>query len=153
MNVLPTNTVPPGSWYDRCLSVCAHTRMRGFQVSLTCDAVFVYWFAFAGGVRGRSQGAFSVVTLLVPFTILRCSLKLRLYIHLPVSLSGYVRLESIQEALDLPSSTTNDDKLALYGLFKQAKEGDCNTSACGLCVLCVCDLFIHVYICDSHFHG
>lgn len=32
-----------------------------------------------------------------------------------------------QEATKLPSGVTNDEKLQLYGLFKQAKEGDCST--------------------------
>lgn len=35
----------------------------------------------------------------------------------------------VQAALSLPDSTTNQDKLDLYGLFKQSKEGDCSTSA------------------------
>lgn len=32
------------------------------------------------------------------------------------------------EAKELPSGTSNDDQLILYGLFKQANIGDCNTS-------------------------
>mmetsp|Transcript_25123 Transcript_25123/g.47484 ORF Transcript_25123/g.47484 Transcript_25123/m.47484 type:complete len:85 (-) Transcript_25123:232-486(-) len=36
------------------------------------------------------------------------------------------------EAKGLPDSTSNDDKLVLYGLFKQAKEGDCTTSRPGM---------------------
>ncbi|KAG2483937.1 hypothetical protein HYH03_017257 [Edaphochlamys debaryana] len=38
-----------------------------------------------------------------------------------------------KEATDtLPDSVTNDERLELYGLFKQAKEGDCNTSCPGI---------------------
>ena len=33
------------------------------------------------------------------------------------------------EAKTLPEKTTNDDKLKLYGLYKQGTEGDVNTSA------------------------
>mmetsp|Transcript_11685 Transcript_11685/g.15882 ORF Transcript_11685/g.15882 Transcript_11685/m.15882 type:complete len:87 (-) Transcript_11685:114-374(-) len=37
-----------------------------------------------------------------------------------------------KEAMTLPPKTTNEDKLILYGLFKQAKEGDCTTSRPGM---------------------
>eukprot|EP00242_Pyramimonas_sp_CCMP2087_P006521 CAMPEP_0198210008 /NCGR_PEP_ID=MMETSP1445-20131203/18379_1 /TAXON_ID=36898 /ORGANISM="Pyramimonas sp., Strain CCMP2087" /LENGTH=83 /DNA_ID=CAMNT_0043883949 /DNA_START=71 /DNA_END=322 /DNA_ORIENTATION=- len=36
-----------------------------------------------------------------------------------------------KEALTLPSSVGNDDKLVLYGFFKQSKEGDCTTDQPG----------------------
>ncbi|KAH7291996.1 hypothetical protein KP509_29G046000 [Ceratopteris richardii] len=36
-----------------------------------------------------------------------------------------------KDALDLPATTTDGDKLILYGLFKQATVGDCNTSRPG----------------------
>ncbi|CAG9467757.1 unnamed protein product [Pedinophyceae sp. YPF-701] len=36
------------------------------------------------------------------------------------------------EAKELPANTSNEDKLALYGLFKQATVGDCNTSRPGM---------------------
>ncbi|GFR46718.1 hypothetical protein Agub_g8341 [Astrephomene gubernaculifera] len=32
----------------------------------------------------------------------------------------------------LPDSVTNDEKLELYALFKQANEGDCSTSQPGI---------------------
>lgn len=32
-----------------------------------------------------------------------------------------------EEAKTLPDQTSNDDKLILYGLFKQGTVGDCNT--------------------------
>lgn len=32
-----------------------------------------------------------------------------------------------ETAKTLPASTSNEDKLKLYGLFKQAKEGDVST--------------------------
>ena len=35
-----------------------------------------------------------------------------------------------EEAKTLPNNTSNEDKLALYGLFKQAKVGDNETSMC-----------------------
>ena len=35
--------------------------------------------------------------------------------------------KAAKEAKTLPDKTTNDDKLILYGLFKQATVGDCNT--------------------------
>ena len=35
--------------------------------------------------------------------------------------------KAAEEAKTLPDKTTNDDKLILYGLFKQATVGDCNT--------------------------
>lgn len=38
--------------------------------------------------------------------------------------------KAAEEAKSLPDSTTNDDKLILYGLFKQANVGDCDTSEC-----------------------
>lgn len=34
-----------------------------------------------------------------------------------------------EEAKQLPAKPSNDDMLKLYALFKQANEGDCNTSA------------------------
>lgn len=37
------------------------------------------------------------------------------------------------EAKDLPDATSNDDQLILYGLFKQANIGDCNTSEYDSC--------------------
>jgi diazepam-binding inhibitor (GABA receptor modulating acyl-CoA-binding protein) len=37
-----------------------------------------------------------------------------------------------EEAKTLPDNTTNDDKLALYALFKQATVGDVNTSKPGI---------------------
>lgn len=37
-----------------------------------------------------------------------------------------------EEAKTLPDSINNDDKLALYGLFKQATIGDVNTSRPGI---------------------
>jgi diazepam-binding inhibitor (GABA receptor modulator, acyl-CoA-binding protein) len=37
-----------------------------------------------------------------------------------------------EEAKALPESTTNDDRLALYGLFKQATVGDNTTSKPGI---------------------
>ena len=45
------------------------------------------------------------------------------------------------EAKELPSGTSNDDQLILYGLFKQANIGDCNTSESPLCQL-VTDLHV-----------
>ena len=35
--------------------------------------------------------------------------------------------KAAEEAKTLPDKTSNDDKLILYGLFKQATVGDCNT--------------------------
>lgn len=42
-----------------------------------------------------------------------------------------------EDAKTLPDSTTNDNKLILYGLFKQANIGDCDTGAsiCSICSL------------------
>ncbi|KAI5062074.1 hypothetical protein GOP47_0022613 [Adiantum capillus-veneris] len=37
-----------------------------------------------------------------------------------------------KDAIKLPESTSDEDKLILYGLFKQATTGDCNTSRPGL---------------------
>ncbi|KAG2425684.1 hypothetical protein HXX76_013526 [Chlamydomonas incerta] len=38
-----------------------------------------------------------------------------------------------KEATDnLPNTLSNDEKLELYALFKQAKEGDCNTAQPGI---------------------
>ena len=34
-----------------------------------------------------------------------------------------------ESAKELPASVSNEDKLKLYGLFKQAKEGDVSTGA------------------------
>lgn len=42
------------------------------------------------------------------------------------------------EAKELPSGTSNDDQLILYGLFKQANIGDCNTSELPLHQLVTC---------------
>lgn len=35
--------------------------------------------------------------------------------------------KAAEEAKTLPDQTSNDDKLILYGLFKQGTVGDCNT--------------------------
>lgn len=35
--------------------------------------------------------------------------------------------KAAEEAKSLPDKTSNDDKLILYGLYKQATVGDCNT--------------------------
>lgn len=35
--------------------------------------------------------------------------------------------KAAEEAKTLPDKTSNDDKLILYGLFKQATVGDCDT--------------------------
>lgn len=35
--------------------------------------------------------------------------------------------KAAEEAKQLPSSVTNDEKLELYALFKQATHGDCDT--------------------------
>lgn len=40
--------------------------------------------------------------------------------------------KAAEEAKSLPSSLSNDNKLILYGLFKQANVGDCNTSKPGI---------------------
>ncbi|MBA0561793.1 hypothetical protein Golob_018591, partial [Gossypium lobatum] len=40
--------------------------------------------------------------------------------------------ESAEKAKTLPENTTNDDKLILYGLFKQATVGPVNTSRPGM---------------------
>lgn len=40
--------------------------------------------------------------------------------------------KAAEEAKSLPDKTTNDDKLILYGLYKQATVGDCNTSKPGM---------------------
>ncbi|KAK9806361.1 hypothetical protein WJX72_011425 [[Myrmecia] bisecta] len=40
--------------------------------------------------------------------------------------------KAAEEAKTLPDSTSNADKLILYGLFKQANVGDCNTSKPGV---------------------
>jgi diazepam-binding inhibitor (GABA receptor modulating acyl-CoA-binding protein) len=37
--------------------------------------------------------------------------------------------KAAEDAKTLPDNTSNDDKLALYGLFKQATVGDVNTGA------------------------
>lgn len=37
-----------------------------------------------------------------------------------------------EEAKTLPDTVTNDDKLTLYGLFKQATTGDCTGSRPGM---------------------
>jgi diazepam-binding inhibitor (GABA receptor modulator, acyl-CoA-binding protein) len=39
---------------------------------------------------------------------------------------------SPQLSLQLPDNVTDDDKLALYGLYKQATEGDVSTARPGL---------------------
>jgi hypothetical protein len=44
-----------------------------------------------------------------------------------------------QEALTLPSSVGNDDKLVLYGFFKQSKEGCCTTGKCTCMCVRVCE--------------
>ena len=36
--------------------------------------------------------------------------------------------KAAKDALTLPATTTDEDKLILYGLFKQATVGDVNTS-------------------------
>ncbi|DBB11803.1 TPA: hypothetical protein ACH3X3_005958 [Trebouxia sp. C0006] len=40
--------------------------------------------------------------------------------------------KAAEEAKSLPDKTSNDDKLILYGLYKQATVGDCNTSKPGM---------------------
>ncbi|XP_051130102.1 acyl-CoA-binding domain-containing protein 1 [Andrographis paniculata] len=40
--------------------------------------------------------------------------------------------EHAEKAKTLPESTTNENKLILYGLYKQATVGDCNTSRPGI---------------------
>ena len=35
--------------------------------------------------------------------------------------------KAAEEAKSLPDKTSNDDKLILYGFYKQATVGDCNT--------------------------
>lgn len=40
--------------------------------------------------------------------------------------------KAAEEAKTLPSSLSNEDKLALYGLFKQATVGDVNTARPGM---------------------
>ncbi|KAL3151502.1 Acyl-CoA-binding domain-containing protein 2 [Trebouxia sp. C0009 RCD-2024] len=40
--------------------------------------------------------------------------------------------KAAEEAKSLPDKTSNDDKLILYGLFKQATVGDCDTSKPGM---------------------
>lgn len=37
-----------------------------------------------------------------------------------------------EAAHNLPDTLSNDEKLELYALFKQAKEGDCNTGQPGI---------------------
>ena len=45
--------------------------------------------------------------------------------------------KAAEDAKTLPDKTSNDDKLELYGLFKQATVGDVNTceSDCFRCLL------------------
>ncbi|KAH7294837.1 hypothetical protein KP509_27G021200 [Ceratopteris richardii] len=40
--------------------------------------------------------------------------------------------QAAKDALKLPATTTDQDKLILYGLFKQATVGDCNTARPGM---------------------
>lgn len=39
--------------------------------------------------------------------------------------------KAAEEAKTLPADLPNEEKLALYGLFKQATVGDCNTCTRG----------------------
>ena len=47
-------------------------------------------------------------------------------IILPISQEDFEKAS--KDALTLPATTTDEDKLILYGLFKQATVGDVNTS-------------------------